>query len=236
MRRDTDGRDRGFRARRRVAVAAMILLAVAAPAIGADPEPTATPRPNDLGDVSGASRDDVARALRKVHHKYGEHAVQIETQLLLNAMRNGSLRATAVSVPGIAAYGDKQYLGFDVETGLIFDSTTRDERARIEMLWTTILVPTFERLTELRLPSDGIRVALHHHHRPYRSVDELRATIDQPGTPEEIDFYVLTPDVTDLVYKRLTAETLIAKARVTVDGAERTVPTLVGPPTEPGPP
>jgi hypothetical protein len=213
-------------------VAAFALLGTWAPARGA--EPTATP--SGIEGMPGAGREDVVRALRKVHHKYGEHAVQIETQLLVNAMRNGSLRATAVRVEGVKPYRDKRYLGFDVETGLVFDTTTRDERTRIEMLWTTILVPTLERLTELRLPADGIRVALHYHHRPYRSLAELRASIDEPGTPEETDFYVLTPDVSDLVDHRLTPHTLIARTQVTVDGGARAIAALAPDvPTAPGP-
>ena len=225
-RRRRDGRAR------LVCVAALALLTLPAVAPGA--EPTATP--SGIEGMPGAGREDVLRALRKVHHKYGEHAVQIQTQLLVNAMRNGSLRATAVRVDGVKPYRDKRYLGFDVETGLVFDTTTRDEPTRIAMLWTTILIPTLERLTELRLPADGIRVALHYHHRPYQSLAELRASIDEPGTPEETDFYVLAPDVSDLVYHRLTAHTLIARTQVTVDGGERVIAALVSDvPTAPGP-
>mgnify|MGYP006992523163 FL=1 len=206
------------------------LLALAAlGSLGARSAPAEpVPLPSAAGELPGATRGDVVRALRKVRHKYGEDAVVIESQLLINAMRSGSVRAAAVSVDGVKRDHDKRYLGFTVETGLIFDSQTRDEMARIRMLWATIMAPTLERLTGLRVPADGIKVAMRYHHRPYRSQHDLRASIDRPGTPEETAFYILTPDV--------TAPNLIARARVTVDGEERSVQaSSEDPPTTPGP-
>ena len=205
---------------RALAISAIAVPMLVAPdAVRADPAPL----PSAINEMPSASRDDVVRALRKVRRKYGEHAVLIETQLLINAMRNGSLRATAVGVDGVRPYREQQYLSFDVETGLIFDSATRDETHRIQMLWSTIMVPTLERLTALTVPADGIAVRMRYHHRPYRTQDELRSTIEQLGTAEETNFYLLTGDVDALVKHSVTAVDLLTRARVTVDGAERVV-------------
>lgn len=221
--------------RRWVTAASLALVAMGALAVcAAGTEPA--PLPSAAGEIPGATRDDVVRALRKVHHKYGEDAVVIESQLLINAMRSGSVRASAVSVDGVKQDHDKRYLGFVIETGLVFDTQTRDVMARIRMLWATIMTPTLERLTALRVPADGIKVAMSYHHRPYRSQNDLRASIDHPGTPEEIAFYVLARDVDALVTRNVTAPNLIARARVTVDGEERAVEASAeDPPTTPGP-
>ncbi len=221
------------------AAGAALLLALAwttlaGRAAAADPEPL----PSDMEGLDSASRDDVVRALRKVRHHYGDDAIVIETQLLVNAMRSGSVRATAVRVDGVRPHEDKKYLVFVVDTGLVFDSTTRDETTRVHVLWETIMAPTLERLQAqgLRVPADGIEVAMHYHHRPYRRLDEVRANLDQPGTPEETDFYVLGPDVDALVGRSETPHTLLARVRVTVDGAVRTVPAPPADlPTVPGP-
>lgn len=208
--------------RTRVAVAVLTLVAVGA--LGVRPAHAGpAPLPSAAGEIPSATRGDVVRALRKVRHKYGEDAVVIESQLLINAMRSGAQRATAVSVEGVTRDRGKRYLVFIVETGLVFDSQTRGERVRIRMLWATIVAPTLERLAGLQVPADGIKVVLRYHHRPYRSQYDLRASIDRPGTPEETAFYVLTPDVAALATRDVTAPNLIARARVTVDGQERTV-------------
>jgi hypothetical protein len=191
------------------------------------------PLPSAAGEIPGATRYDVVRALRKVHQKYGEDAVVIESQLLINAVRSGSVRATAVSVDGVKRDHKRRYLGFVVDTGLVFDSQTRDEQARIGMLWATIMAPTLERLTGLRVSADGIKVVLRHHHRPRRSQDDLSASVDQVGTPEETAFYVLAADVEALVTREVSVSNLITRVRVTVDGEERTVPEA-GTPTTAG--
>ena len=153
-------------------------------------------------------------------------------------MRSGSVRATAVSVDGVRPHEDKSYLVFVVDTGLVFDSATRDQTTRVHMLWETIMAPTLERFQAqgLRVPADGIKVAMRYHHRPYRRLEEVRADLDQPGTAEETDFYVLRPDVDALVGRTETSHTLLARARVTVDGALRAVPVPPADlPSAPGP-
>jgi hypothetical protein len=213
--------------------AALALPRCARDVVAAEPEPL----PSGMEDLGSASPKDVARALRKVRHHYGDDAIVIETQLLMNAMRSGSLRATSVGVDGVRVHEGKKYLVFVVDTGLIFDSATRDETTRIHMLWETIMAPTLEHLPQgLRVPADGIMVILRYHHRPYQTREELRANLDQPGTQEETDFYVLGPDIDAILGRTETPHTLIARARVIVDGNVRTVaaapPTL---PTTPGP-
>jgi len=223
--------------RQAVVLKVVALLAAAAllAATGAAAEPT-PPAAAALEEMPSATRDDVVRALRKVRRKYGEDAAVIETQLLINAMRHGSVRATTVSVDGVKPYRGKRYLGFSVETGLIFDSQTRDVVTRIHILWSGIMVPTIERLASPRIPADGIKVALQYHHRPYKSRDELRTGMDRPGTSEETVFYLLTPDLTELAARHLTTRDLIARARISVDGKERDVEIAdPDPPEAPGP-
>src|SRR3954447_23658672 len=126
------------------------------------------------------SREGVTKLLQKIRRKWGEDAVLIDTSLLLNAMRNGSVLASGSRIDGIKEYDGKRYLGFDVETGLVFDDNSRNEIARVHMLWHTIIVPPLQRLSKLSVPADGIVVRMQYFHSAYGSLHELRQRLNAP--------------------------------------------------------
>jgi hypothetical protein len=184
--------------------------------------------PASLDDIPSAKREDVIRLLRKVRQRHGEDAVVIQTHLLLNAMQKGSVLATGVRVDRVEESLGKRYLGFDLETGIVFDDNTRDQEARLQVLWGAVLEPTLARLEDglQVVKADGIVVQMQYHHRPYRTVAELRSSIEQPGTAEIARFYVLAEDLDAVVRKQMPLPQMLAKSRVTVDGTERSVRTV----------
>jgi hypothetical protein len=219
------------------ALAVVVLLMPGAPPAGgpALAEPLVNP-PERLDQIPGGTRESVTRLLQKVRRRYGEGAVVIQTQLLLNAMRHGAVLATGVRVDGVKKYRGTRYLGFHLDTGLIFDDLTRDGAARVQMLWATIMEPTLASLAGLEVPAEGIKVEMQYHHRPYRSQGELRRTIDQPGVSEETSFYVRTADVSDLGTPGVTPRDLFRRCRIAVDGTEREIAApSQDPPGAPGP-
>jgi hypothetical protein len=207
-----------------------------APVIAAGQTPAP---PASLDDVPSAKREDVTRLLRKVRQRHGDDAVVIQTHLLLNAMQKGSILATGVRVDRVEESLGKRYLGFDLETGMVFDDATRDQEARLQVLWGAVLEPTLARLEDgLQVAkADGIMVQMQYHHRPYRTVAELRRDIEErPGTAEVARFYVLAADLDAVVRKQMALAEVLPKSRITVDGAERSVRTVpVSLPLTPGP-
>jgi hypothetical protein len=213
---------------------ALVGVVLALPSIAA----TQTPAPPaTLDEIPSAKREDVARLLRKVRHRHGDDAVVIQSQLLINAMQKGSVLATGVRVERVQESYGKRYLGFVVETGLVFDDATRDQVARAQILWATIMEPTLSRLEDgLQVEADGMMVHMQFHRRPYRSVAELRASIDQPGMAGECRFYVLATDLAAVVRGELTLRTLLGRSRTTCDGMELAVaPPRDDQPLTPGP-
>ena len=202
----------------------LVGLALVAPARATEPEPTPAP-PDSLDDIPSAKPADVARLLRKVRMRHGEDAVVIQTHLLLNAMQKGSVLATGVRVDRVEESRDKRYLVFVLETGFVFDNSTRDRAERAQILWATIMEPTLARLQDgLQVhKADGMMVQMQYFHRSYRSADELRAHIQEPGTSEEARFYVLSSDVDDVLHGKVSVRTLLAQTRTTIDGADLTV-------------
>lgn len=187
--------------------------------------PMPTPAPvDDLEDLPSAKPEDVTRLLAKNRKRHGEDAVVIQTHLLLNAMQKGSVLATGVRVDRVEEALGKRYLLFVVETGMVFDDATRDRQQRAQVLWASVMEPTLERLKDgLQVNADGMMVQMEYHHRPYRSVADLRASLAQPGIPEVARFHVLSADVEAVVRGELTLRNLITRARTTIDGTEVTL-------------
>jgi hypothetical protein len=208
----------------RAGLTAMIVLGLVLPgrALAQTPAP-----PASLDDIPSAKREDVTRLLRKVRQRHGEDAVVIQTNLLMHAMQQGSVLATGVRVDKVQEHRGKRYLGFFLESGFVFDDATRDQVARAQIVWATVLEPTLARLKDgLQVKADGLVVHVQSHHRAYRSADELRKDIEHPGTLEEHRFYVLASDVDAVVRGELTARTLLARAQITCDGRDLSVPPI----------
>jgi hypothetical protein len=204
---------------------AVLAAALGVPAIATGQTPAA---PASLDDMPSAKPEHVTRLLRKVRQRHGEDAVVIQTHLLLNAMQKGSVLATGVRVDRVEESLGKRYLGFELETGMVFDDNTRDQEARLQVLWGAVLEPALARLEDgLQIEkADGIVVQMQYHHRPYRTVAELRSNIEQPGTSEVARFYVLAADLEAVVRKQMPLAHVLARSRVIVDGTERNVHTV----------
>ena len=213
---------------------AAIALVLSVPSIVAGETPAP---PAALDEIPSANRADVTRLLRKVRQRHGEDAVVIQTNLLLNAMQKGSVLATGVRVDPVAEAFGKRYLNFVLETGLVFDDATRDRVARAQILWATIMEPTLARLQDgLQVKADGVMVRMQYYHRPYRSVGQLQASIDRPGTPEELRFYVLASDLDAVGRGEVTLRLLVERVHTTIDGIEIAVaPPGNDQPLTPGP-
>jgi hypothetical protein len=201
------------------ALVAVALCAQSRPAWSQTPAPV-----TELDDMPSAKPQDVTRLLAKIRRRHGEDAVVIQTHLLLNTMQKGSVLATGVRVDRVEEAFDKRYLLFVVETGMIFDDSTRDRQQRAQVLWASVMEPTLERLKDgLQVQADGMMVQMEYHHRPYRSVADLRGSIQQPGTPEVARFHVLAADLDQVVRGDLTLRNLVTRAHVTIDGVEISV-------------
>jgi hypothetical protein len=221
-----------------VKTALALVLVLAASSFASEPTPIPPAPPDSLDDIPSAKPADVTRLLRKVRMRHGEDAVVIQTHLLLNAMQKGSVLTTGVRVDRVEEARGKRYLTFVLETGFVFDDSTRDRAERAQILWATIMEPTLARLQDgLQVhKADGMLVEMQYFHRPYRSADELRAHIREPGTSEQARFYVLSSDIEDVLHGKISFRTLLAQARTTIDGADLAVtPPAIDAVLTPGP-
>lgn len=197
------------------------VLGVGAPGGAVEPTPAPPAQPTSLEDIPSAKSEDVVRLLRKVRQRHGDDAVVVQTHLLLNAMQKGSVLTTGVRVERVEEALGRHWLRVVLETGFVFDDSTRDRTERAQILWAAIMEPTLARLGDgLQVnKADGLLVLMQSHHRPYRSTDELRAHIEDPGTAEETRFYVSSADVDQVVRGTRTLRALLADVHTEIDGA-----------------
>lgn len=201
-----------------------LIASLAWPAVPLAADPSPAP-PASLDDLPSAKPQDVARLLRRVRQRHGEDVVVVQTHLLLNAMQRGSVLATGVRVERVEELRGKRWLRIVLETGFVFDDSTRDRAQRAQILWATIMEPTLARLGDgLQVEkADGMLVEMQSFHRPYRSADDLRAHIHEPGVPEATRFYVASSDVDEVVRGKRTLRALLGDVHTTIDGEDLAV-------------
>jgi hypothetical protein len=163
------------------------------------------------GETRGAPPPtELLKLLEEVNQQYGPDAVVLLGSLLHAANHSGSLLTASVRLNGIEIRNNSSFLTFQVETGLIFNTTTSDQISRLSTLWRKILAEAFARLRNLQVPTDGILVSLRYYHRPYGNTKDLSELTDAPGTVEEAKFYFGGELLRAFLNNKLAAQELIA--------------------------
>lgn len=165
--------------------------------------------------------------LDTLHQHYGPDTVALVGSLLYAANHSGSVLTASVRVNGPEVREGKTFLGFEVETGLIFNTNTLDQPARLSVLWRDILAEAFANLKTMRVPTDGILVHLRYHHRPYHEGEDVSELTDAPGETEDAKFYFGGESLQAFLSKDLSAQDLLARTAVLVNNAPVRAPVLL---------
>ncbi len=171
------------------------------------------------GDDPSSSRTAIMRALRDVQSQYGADAVMIEGHLLAHAIQGGSILEAVVSVAGTEERGGKKFLAFKVDTGIIYNDQEIAAPGRTARVWRDIAEATLRKFRTLTLPADGIVLIIGYSHKPYLDEADLRARLNEGhGAPEVAAFYLSLSDVAELMAERISAQQLIDRSTVLLDG------------------
>jgi len=175
----------------------------------------ATPDFND----GPSSKTEILNVMQDVRRKYGSDAVMLQGHLMSHAVRNGAVGETVSGVDGFEDRDGKRFVIFRLETGIIYNDRELDTASRPARAWTDIIEASLRTFHTLALPGDGIVLRLAYAHRGYDSEAELRTHLrEQPGTPETAVFYLMLPDVGDLLSDRITGQQLIERSTTLVNG------------------
>jgi len=223
----------------RVRLWLLVLAGIAAcarsPARADDLEPHAAPVPDT--DEAVTTRKEILQTIMDVQRKYGADAVLLEGHLMGHAIRGGSILETAVSIPGVEDRDGKRFLAFKVETGIVYNDREMSATARPAHAWSEVVEASLRKFKSMSVPADGVVFLVGYTHKPYTDEADLRAHLDEGrGDPEALAFYLLLSDISELLADHITAQQLVDRSTVLVNGASShlvlTVPTPTIPATK----
>jgi len=165
-----------------------------------------------------SSKTEIFNAMQDVQRKYGSDAVMLQGHLMSQAVHNGAIGETVASVGDVENHDGKRFLVVQLETGIVYNDREISAAARPARLWSDIVEASLRKFHTLTVPADGIALRLGYRHREYDTEAEVRAHFrEQPGTPESAVFYLLLPDVIDLLSDRITAQQLVERSTTLVN-------------------
>ncbi|GIW39707.1 MAG: hypothetical protein KatS3mg076_0284 [Candidatus Binatia bacterium] len=187
-----------------------------------------------------APRDRIVESLSEVAARFGPDAVLLQAYLLNEALRSGSILETTVSAPDIDERSGRKYLALTLDSGLVFDDAKTDADERVRLVWVHVVERALKRQKTFRVPAEGIAVRVRYHHRRYRDEDELRRSLPTEGRGklESVSFYLGLDDLHGFLADRLSAQQLLDRSEVRLNGSPYRVrlraPAGPEPPAPPG--
>lgn len=178
-----------------------------------DNNPWEKPRSPELGQL-----------LRELNQQYGPDTVSLMSWLNDASIHSGSVLAASIRVNGKESRENTTFLVFQVETGIIFNTRTTDQASRLVLLWEKILAKAFSHFDTLRVPADGVMVVLLSHCKSFPETDDLSEHVDEPGPLEEVKFYFPGESLRAYLSKQLSAQALLTRTQVFIDGTPVSYP------------
>ncbi len=173
--------------------------------------------------AGGPPSAELMKLLEELNQQYGPDTVTLVSWLLDAATRSGSVLTASVQVNGNETRGDTQFLVFQVDTGLIFNTQTIDQNGRLAVLWEKILTRALVHLETVQFPTDGVVVDLLYHVKAFPETDELSEHVDEPGLSEEAKFYFYKDPLRAFLSKKLSPQALLTRSQVFVNNSSVTL-------------
>jgi hypothetical protein len=185
--------------------------------------------PNVLRAENGNPWDNsrspqLGQLLRELNQQYGPDTVSLMSWLNDASIHSGSVLTSSTRVNGKETKENTTFLVFQVETGIIFNIRTIDQAGRLIVLWEKILAKAFSHFDTLQVPADGVTVVLLSHCPSFPETDAISEHVDEPGPLEEVKFYFPSEPLRAYLGKQLSAQALLARTQVFIDGAPVSYP------------
>jgi hypothetical protein len=145
-------------------------------------------------------QEQMMESLGQVVRGFGPYAVIMQSALLNEAVRNGSILEASVDAPQYRERDGRQYVVFSLASGIVYNDNSVSAEERLRRTWKDIVAAALRRLTEVQFEkAEGIAVEVGYHHRPYESEREVRENLpDGRGEAERASYYVALEDAAAL--------------------------------------
>ena len=179
----------------------------------------------------GTSHRDIVTHMQQIRAQYGDDAVLLESGLLSHTVQTGSLTEAGVSIEGIQARGERHFLTFQLQSGIVFNDRDTNATDRVVHAW-GIVEKSLRQFRALTVPADGLAVVLNYHHTTYADEGAMRARLaHEKGEAEAAAFYLLGTDVGEFLSDHISNQQLVDRSSVLVNGTLARVVVPAPPPT-----
>jgi hypothetical protein len=183
----------------------------------------------------GTSRPEILNHLDDVRKRYGADAALMESALLTHSIAGGSIAEAAIAIDGFGDRDGKRFLTFRLDTGIVFNDRNVPPPTRWRHAWNSIVEKSLRQFRSLSVPADGLLVLVRYAHTTYDVDLAPRAHLNAgPGEVEVVAFYLITSDLADLLTDNISAQQLLDRSTLLINGAPARIVLETNQPTPPG--
>lgn len=162
---------------------------------------------------------EVIQALRPLVEEWGPDAVNLQGNLLRNAIQAGSLLDASAAVSGVELREGKPYLVLQLETGIAYPTSRVSADERLRRIWQDVVEPSLQPCRSLRLPADGVELRVTYSHAHYANREDLARVLRAgEGVAETANFRLMVDDIVEFANARISAQELADRSGPHVDG------------------
>jgi len=161
---------------------------------------------------------EVLKFLQDMKKQYGPDTVALVSWLLDATNHSGSVLTSSIKVNGDETKDNTKFLVVLIDTGLILNEKTTDQNNRLLTVWEQILTKAFLQMDTIDIPADGVLIDLLYHRKSFPETDNIADHVDEPGPIEEAKFYIHGDLLRAFMRKELSAQQLLSRTQVVVDG------------------
>jgi len=166
-------------------------------------------------DSDTVAVEQMMLSLGEVARAFGPDAVVLQTALLNEAVRNGSILEATVQAPAYEQREGRKYVSFTLESGIVYNDKDVSAEDRVRRTWKEIVATALRRLTELQLKAEGLAVKVGYHHRAYDSERTLREELPAGrGEPEKMSYFLAIDDAAGVAKGTLDPDVALGRSTV----------------------
>lgn len=171
-------------------------------------------------DEGPTAQPTVDAILKEVAERYGPAAVALQGFLLAHAITAGSQLEVTVSVAGIESRTGRNYLGYVLDTGIVYQVADVSKREQLSRIFTDVIDPSLRKATLVQLRADGLALRV----SSYRSELTDRAALARAHQAHrlqrvETNFFLPLDAIQAFIDGQIAAAELSQRGSVEMDGA-----------------